>query len=130
MKRYKIAAVLMMIHGGLMEIGGALALLPVLVLGPDVFETEKYFSFAFAYFQENLYLMMIIGAIFGALRFVGAVGLLKNRMWGFVLSLINCTVTLALMAFMLPAGIFDGLLAGCALLLILTQYYGKRKIEE
>mgnify|MGYP000727799821 CR=1 FL=1 len=31
MKKYKIAAMLMLIHGGLMEIGGALAMLPLLV---------------------------------------------------------------------------------------------------
>jgi hypothetical protein len=37
---------------------------------------------------------------------------------------------MALMIFMLPAGIIDGILACTALILISTQYFGKDKIEE
>jgi hypothetical protein len=48
-------------------------------------------------------------------------------MWGFALSLINCIVTMSLMIFMLPAGIADGILAGTALILILTEYFGDKK---
>lgn len=33
MKNYKIAAILMIIHGGIMELGGCLALIPVLTYG-------------------------------------------------------------------------------------------------
>ena len=50
--------------------------------------------------------------------------------WGFVLSVINCTITIALMMFLLPAGIMDGILAGTALVLILMQYYGDKEIVE
>jgi uncharacterized membrane protein (DUF2068 family) len=74
--------------------------------------------------------MMVIGLIFGAVRLTGAIGLLKNRMWGLALSVINCIVTMALMIFMLPAGIMDGILACGALILMLTQYFGKKKIIE
>ena len=113
MKKHKIAAILMIIHGG-----------------TDKFDIGKYFEFKFQYFQENLYLMMIMGAMYGVLRLIGAIGLLKNRMWGFVLSVINCTITIALMMFLLPAGIMDGILAGTALVLILMQYYGDKEIVE
>ena len=51
-------------------------------------------------------------------------------MWGLILSIINCVITMALMIFMLPAGIMDGIFACSALLLILTQYYGDKKIIE
>lgn len=128
MKRYKIAAILIIIHGGFMEIGGCLFFIPVLLLGSDSFDTGKYFSFIVPYLQENLYLMMIMGAVFGIVRLIGAIGLLKNLMWGLVLSIINCVVTMALMIFMLPAGIMDGILSCSALVLILTQYFGKKKI--
>ena len=57
-------------------------------------------------------------------------GLWKNRMWGLALSLINCVITMALMMFMLPAGIIDGILATSALILILTQYFENKKIVE
>jgi len=34
------------------------------------------------------------------------------------------------MMFLLPAGIMDGILAGSALILILMQYFGDKKIVE
>ncbi len=127
MKRYKIAAWLMIIHGGGMEIGGALCAVPALLFGFDQFDIGQYFSFKLPYFQDNLYLVLLMGAIYGAVRIIGAVGLLKNRMWGLALSVINCILTMALMMFMLPFGIPDGILACSALILILTAYFGDRK---
>ena len=128
MKKYKIAAILMIIHGGFMEIGGILAMIPALLFGTDKFDIGQFFEFKLSYFQENLYMMMVMGAIYGVLRLIAAIGLLKNRMWGLVLAVITCIITLALMMFLLPAGIMDGILAGSALVLILIQYYGDRKI--
>lgn len=130
MKRYKIAAWLMIIHGGFMEIGVVLCALPALILGSGKFDIGQYFSFKLQYFQDNLYMILFMGAIFGVMRIIGAIGLLKNRMWGLALSVINCVVTMILMMFMLPFGIQDGLLACIALVLILTQYFGNRKIIE
>ena len=130
MKRYKIAAWLMIIHGGFMEIGGVLCALPALILGSGKFDIGQYFSFKLQYFHDNLYMILFMGAIFGVMRIIGAIGLLKNRMWGLALSVINCVVTMILMMFMLPFGIQDGLLACIALVLILTQYFGNRKIIE
>lgn len=130
MKKYRIAAVLMIIHGGFMEIGGVLCMIPAFILGTDKFDIGQYFEFKLSYFQENLYLMMVMGAIYGVFRLIGAIGLLRNRMWGLVLSVINCVITVVLMMFLLPAGIMDGILAGSALILILMQYYGDKKITE
>lgn len=130
MKKYKIASIIMIIHGGLMELGGVLCLIASLLLSRDKFDINLYFSFKLQYFQDNLYLMMIMGAIYGVLRIMGAIGLLKNRMWGLALSLINCVLTLMLMMFLLPAGIMDGILAGSALIIILIQYFGDRKIQQ
>ncbi len=128
MKKYRVAAILMIIHGGFMELGGVFAMIPALLMGTDQYDIEKYFSFKLPYFQENLHMMMVVGALYGILRLVGAIGLWKNRMWGLALSLINCVVTLALMMFLLPAGILDGVLAGSALVLILLQYFGAKEI--
>ncbi len=128
MKKYRAAAVLMIVHGGCMEIGGALCAFPALLLGTDAFDVGRHFAFQLPYFQENLMLMLVCGAIYGALRVTGAIGLLKKRMWGLALSGINCVLTLALMMFLLPAGILDGLLAGSALVLLLMGYFENRKI--
>lgn len=130
MKKYRIAAILMIIHGGFMEIGGVLCMIQAFMLGTDKFDIGQYFEFKLSYFQENLYLMMVMGAIYGVFRLIGAIGLLRNRMWGLVLSVINCVITVVLMMFLLPAGIMDGILAGSALILILMQYYGDKKITE
>ena len=96
MKRYKIAAWLMIIHGGFMEIGGVLCALPALILGSGKFDIGQYFSFKLQYFQDNLYMILFMGAIFGVMRIIGAIGLLKNRMWGLALSVINCVDILVL----------------------------------
>lgn len=130
MKKYKAAAILMIMHGGFMEIGGCLAMAPVLLLNNADIDIKSYFSFIVPYLQENLYLMLAMGGIFGAMRVIGAAGLLKNKMWGLALSLINCVITMALMIFMLPAGIMDGILACAALVLMLTQYFGDKQITS
>lgn len=130
MKKYKLAALLMIIHGGCMELGGVFCLIPAIILGTDKFDIGQYFSFKLPYFQDNLYMMMVMGAIYGVFRMIGAIALLKNKMWGLVLSVINCVITIALMMFLLPAGIMDGILAGSALILMLIQYFGSRKIIE
>lgn len=130
MKKYTIAAILMIIHGGIMEIGGCLSLLPILFIQNESFNMANNFSFIVPYFQENMYLMIAIGGVWGTLRIIGAIALLKKRMWGLVLSIINCVITLTLMVFMLPAGIIDGILAGAALILMLTAYFGPKKIID
>lgn len=130
MKNYKIASILMIIHGGCMEIGGVLFMVPTLLWGTDKFDIGQYFEFKLPYFQDNLYMMIVMGAMYGTLRLIGAIGLLKNRMWGLTLSIINCVITITLMMFLLPAGIMDGILAGSALILILMQYFGDKKIKS
>lgn len=130
MKKYKIAAILMIIHGLFMEIGGCMCLVPIFILGSNKFDINQYFSFIVPYFQENMNLMIVMGAVYGIIRVIGAVGLWKNRMWGLILSIINCVITMALMMFMLPAGIMDGIFACSALILILIGYFGDKKIIE
>ena len=83
MKKYKIAAILMIIHGGFMEIGGVLAMIPALMVGTDKFDIGQYFSFKLPYFQDNLNMMIVMGAMYGILRVIAAIGLLRNRMWEF-----------------------------------------------
>ena len=116
----------MFIHGGFMEFGGALMVLPSIF--SDKVNLSQYVSFIVPYFQDNLLLMSVMGGIYGILRMVGAFGVWKNRKWGIVLACINCVVTLFLMVFMLPAGVIDGILAGSALVLMLIAYFDKQPI--
>lgn len=126
MKNFKIASILMIIHGAIMEIGGCLCLIPILFGNNSI---NQNITFIVPYFKDNMNLMTVAGAIYGIMRVTGAIGLLKNRMWGLVLSIINCCITMTLMMFMLPVGIVDGLLSGTALVLILIGYYDNKKIK-
>lgn len=92
---------------------------------PQASIAERADVFALPYLQENLYLMMAMSGVFAALRVLGAIGLLRNRLWGLGLSLINCIVTLILMVFLLPAGLLDGVLSGTALVLLLLAWLGR-----
>ncbi|WP_241984094.1 MULTISPECIES: hypothetical protein [Cryobacterium] len=124
--QYRWAAGLLLVQGVLMEglvFIGVLVLLALRI--PQTTIVENADVFALLYLQENLYLMMAMSGIFAALRVLGAVGLLRNRLWGLALSLINCVVTLALMVFLLPAGLLDGVLSGTALVLILFARFGQ-----
>ncbi|MFC6355413.1 hypothetical protein [Luethyella okanaganae] len=128
-RQLRWAAWLQLVQGALMEGLPFIGLGVLIAFNVDATIVAHGFSFIVPFFNENLYLMMVMSGIFGALRIVGSVGLLKNRMWGFALSAINCVVTLVLMIFMLPAGIADGLLSGAALLLLLIARYGKTPIS-
>lgn len=128
MTRLKLAALLMLIHGFFMEFCILLILIPITL---DVFSLETaggYFSFDLPYLQDNLDQMMVMAGIFGIVRIIGAIGVLRNRLWGLYLAIVNCIVTMVLMIFMLPAGIADGVLATAALVLLLQGYYKQRTI--
>jgi hypothetical protein len=100
MKRYKIAAVIIMLHA-FAEIGGFLSMLPIWFMGVD--------SADFLPFDPPAAYFAVAGLFWGVFRAIGAVGLWRNKMWGFVLSAINCTI---------------------ALILMLSQYFGEKKITE
>ena len=126
--RYRVAAVLMLVHGVLLELGVFLALFPLLALGVDLDAVGEYFSFNVPFFQEHLVDMMLLSGVFGVTRIIGAIGVLRNRLWGLALSVINGAVTMVLMVFMLPAGLVDGVLACSALVLLLSAYFGARPL--
>ncbi len=112
-----------------MELGIFVAVVALSLAGVSVLDgAGQYVSFALPYLQDNLDLFIYMAGIFGALRVIGAIGLLRDRMWGFALSLINSIVTLVLMLFMLPAGIADGVLSGGAVVLLLVGYFGTTPI--
>lgn len=127
--RYRVAAWLVIAQGVVMEIGAFLAL-PVFFLGGlDQGDVGEHFHFALPYFQDNLSLLMVMSGIFGVLRVLGGIGILRDRLWGLVVTAVMCFVTLALMIFLLPAGIADGLLSGAAFVLIARAWFGPRSIS-
>ncbi len=128
MKLLKLAAFFAALQAVVMELSALVLFVSVFAIGSDLGFMDGHPIFSMKYLQDNLELMMIMAGIFGALRLIGAIGLWKNRMWGFYLSLIMCIVTLVLMIFMLPAGISDGLLSGAALVCMLIAHSGTKTI--
>ena len=127
-KKLKAAAILMIIHGALMEAVPGILLMPLAATSSNTEELPPIFAFDF--FRNNLTLMLPMAVIFGITRVIGAVGVLKNRKWALYLSIINCAITMNLMLFMIPAGIADGILACTALILLLSGYFGKQPIIQ
>ena len=130
MKLYRIAAWLIIAQAVFMELAVFALLLVPGALDVDISKSSEYFSFGWAYLQDNLTLFMMLAGVFGCLRLIGAIGLLKNRLWGLALSVIMIIVTLATMILVLPAGVADGVLSGGSLVLILFAYFGKKKITS
>lgn len=120
MKRFKVAASIIIIHG-LIEIGGFFAVLPLW------FGAEQG---AWVPFDPPSPEILIGGVIWGVLRLIGGIGLLKNRKWAFVFSIITCVIAISAMFEHLPFGLLDAILGGAALILMLTGYFGKKKIVE
>lgn len=130
-RRLKWAAALLATQAVLLELAAALGLVVALALGlQETAITDHVDIFALPYLNENLYLMMGMSGIFGTLRLIGAIELWRGRLWGLALSLINGTVTMVLMIFMLPAGILDGVLTGTALVLMLTAWLGNKPVLD
>jgi uncharacterized membrane protein (DUF2068 family) len=127
-KRLKAASIIMIIHGALMESVSGLFLIPFVVTRNNTKEIPPIFALDF--FRNNLVLMLPMAVIFGVIRIIGAVGVLKNQKWGLALSVLNCVITMILMLFMIPAGIADGILACTALVLLLIGYFRNQKIIE
>ena len=116
MKRYKIATMLIFIHG-FVEICVGLGFIPLWLSDFDTSAMEQYFVFIVPYLQENIHLMSILGMVYGSVWLVA------------IISVINCITTMVLMIFMLPAGIMDGIFSCSSLLLIMTEYFGNRQIN-
>ena len=119
-KQFKIAAIIIIIHG-FIEIGGFFAVLPIwLGVEPGTWVP----------FDPPSPEILIGGLIWGALRLIGGIGLLKNKKWALVFSIINCVIAISAMFEHLPFGLMDATLGGIALILMLTGYFGKKKIME
>lgn len=119
MKRYKIAAVLMIIHGVVLEVILSLYMM-----------NSQGIGFVVSFFDERIVLCHFMRAMYGLARVIVAGGLLSGRMWGLALCVILSAVTLVLTPFLLPLGLLDGVLAFAALVLMLMAYFGEKKIED
>jgi len=113
-----MAAIIIIIHG-IIEIGGFFAVLP-LYLGAEPSPLVP--------FDPVPLDVAIGGVIWGVLRLIAGIGLIKSFKWGLVLSALVCFMAISAMFEHMPFGLMDAVLGGTALILILTQYFGNKKI--
>ncbi len=59
--------------------GGVLCFYTAMLLGNDTFDIGKYFSFKLPIFRKIITMMIVMGAIYGAVRMVGAIGLWQKK---------------------------------------------------
>ena len=121
MKRYRVAAIIIIIHG-FIELVGFFSVLPTWLFRAGQGEIIP--------FEPSSAEVVFAGAFWGILRLIAGIALFKNKMWGLAFSMITCSIVLATMLTISPLGVMDGILASSALILMLTQYFGKKKIIE
>lgn len=113
----RVAGFLLLVHGGIELLG----LVGFLGFPP---------TFAFAELTANWSLAIWIGVVSGVLRVLAAAGLFGNRLWGWLLGLLLCVITMASLTFYLPFGLMDSVLSGTVLaLLVIARYKHERIIE-
>ena len=117
MNHIRSASAVLFIHGVIETFSGFMSFAPS--------EKIKGHIFALSFLKDNLITVGLVGVIFGVLRIIAAIGLRRERLWGWYLAVIMCVITLALMIFMVPSGIGDGILTGLAIVWLLIGRYGR-----
>src|SRR5512136_2319222 len=97
------AAVLLILHG-------IIELLPALM----VFAPGTAYAPGFIFEDLAAHWQMTVGfsIVCGLLRLAAAAGILRNRLWGWILGVIMSVIAFAVLKLYLPAGVMDALLAG------------------
>ncbi len=113
-------AVLLILHG-------IIELLPaLLVFAPNTGQIPEFiFEDLAAHWQMTLGFSIVCGL----LRLAAAVGILRNRLWGWTLGIVLSIITFAVLTFYLPMGVMDAVFAGPVLLLLLIGRYPEAKIS-
>ena len=113
MKLYRIASVIIIIHG-IIELISSFQLF-FRWCGVETAELPYGLPFPEIAIKESFW---------GVIRIIAGIGLSKKLMWGFILSIIACVIAITMQ------GHISGLLAGAALILLLIQYFDKKKFIE
>ena len=126
-----ISAIVLLVYGIAESVDCIYAFLITLNILPPL---PFLISFAFPGMQDiwlhkTIY-MLLIFLTFTSLRITAAIGLLKNRLWGFCLAMISTVITLCVMPLFLPFGALDGLIATPLLILLLIGYFSNKTIIE
>lgn len=117
MKLYKVAAVIIIVHG----IIGLLYALPIWLIdsAPSVF----------THVIPPQEFEVVVGLIWGILKLISGIGLFKNFIWGYALSLMNCVIAIAMIS-QPPLGIIGSILWVVVSVLICRQCFVELKAAK
>ena len=126
-----VASILMLIYSVLEMADSIVILLMILNLVPNLL---LIFNFEVQLIQtllesQPLSLAPIFWA-FTLMRVVSAVGLFKNRLWGFWIGIINLIVTMILSIMFVPFSSFELLACSVILILLVVGYFKKKPLIE
>jgi hypothetical protein len=122
--RWLLAAGLTMLIYSLIEIGDSLYVFP-LQTGwiPNLYPTCVFPEIE-SLLTQNPILLFPVFAFFAASRCLAAIGVLRNRLWGFWMGLFISAATVIYAVFFLPMGGIDLLLCFFIVTALLLGYFG------
>jgi hypothetical protein len=126
-----VASILMLIYSVLEMADSIVILLMILNIVPNLL---LIFNFEVQLIQtllesQPLSLAPIFWA-FTLMRVVSAVGLFKNRLWGFWIGIISLIITMILSIVFVPFSSFELLACSVILILLVVGYFNKKPIIE
>ena len=86
------------------------------------------FSEMQAIFDKDPIWIVPLFLFYTSIRITSAIGLWKNRLWGFWLTIFISIATLIMAPFLLPFTTAEMLLDGIIIMLLLIGYFGKKQI--
>lgn len=126
-----VASILMLIYSVLEMADSIVILLMILKLVPNLL---LIFNFEVQLIQtllesQPLSLAPIFWA-FTLMRVVSAIGLFKNRLWGFWIGIVSLIITMILSIVFVPFSSFELLACSVILILLVVGYFKKKPIIE
>jgi hypothetical protein len=126
-----VASILMLIYSVLEMADSIVILLMILNIVPNLL---LIFNFEVQLIQTLLESQLLsLAPIFWAftlMRVVSAVGLFKNRLWGFWIGIISLIITMILSIVFVPFSSFELLACSVILILLVVGYFKKKPLIE
>ena len=121
----KIASILLILHG-IMEIVGLFALNSPNQAAQTM---ENFGGMGKEQIAANMVSIVLLGALWGIIRFIAAWGIWSMNKWAIVLGCVVSIISLIAAISIIPAGVVDTFLSAPALILLLYTWFGNEKIE-
>jgi uncharacterized membrane protein (DUF2068 family) len=125
----RIAAILQLAYALIEVIDCIYAVLMALGIAANIYP-KMLFAEVQTLFDEQPIWLVPLFLFYTSLRLTSAIGLWKNRLWGFWLAIFVSLATLIMSPFLLPFTTAEMLLNGVLMIVLLIGYFGDKKITD